>query len=274
MRQKLIRFVVILGICSLFSGCAGSLVYHPRKEMVRTPEDAGLSYEWVNIETSDGVKITGWWVPAEDARGSVLFCHGNGGNIADRLDTLVIGNRLKLNTLVFDYRGYGRSEGSPSEQGTYTDAEAAYRYLTQEKGIAPDTIILWGRSLGGPIAARTAAEHPCGALIIESSFTSLGDLVRDRFGMVPSLLLWRYAYPTRSHLERVDVPVLVIHSADDEMIPPGQGKELYRSVKGRKSFLEISGSHNRGFMDSLAVYGPAIDKFIDEFLVKKEAVPL
>jgi len=272
MRLKAIRIIVLLGICSLLSGCVGSLVYHPRKEMVRTPADAGLSYEWVNIEASDGVRITGWWVPAANARGSVLFCHGNGGNIADRLDTLVIGNRLDLNMLVFDYRGYGRSEGSPSEQGTYEDAEAAYRYLTQEKGIAPDTIILWGRSLGGPIAARTAAEHPCGALIIESSFTSLGDLVSDRFGMIPSLLLWRYAYPTRSHLERLSVPILVIHSANDEMIPIEHGKELYRSVKGEKSFLEISGSHNRGFIDSLAVYGPAIDKFIDEFLVKKEAV--
>jgi fermentation-respiration switch protein FrsA (DUF1100 family) len=272
MRLKAIRIIVLLGICSLLSGCAGSLVYHPRKEMVRTPADAGLGYEWVNIEASEGVKITGWWVPAANARGSVLFCHGNGGNIADRLDTLVIGNRLDLNMLVFDYRGYGRSEGSPSEQGTYADAEAAYRYLTKERGIAPETIILWGRSLGGAVAARTAAEHPCGALIIESTFTSLGDLVRDRFGAIPSLLLWRYAYPTRSHLERVGVPVLVIHSADDEMIPPGHAKELYRSIGGRKSFLEISGSHNRGFMDSLAVYGPAIDEFIDGFLVKKEAV--
>ncbi|MCK9264572.1 MAG: alpha/beta hydrolase [Desulfomonilia bacterium] len=272
MRHGITRIAVLLGICTLFSGCMSSLVYHPRKELARSPADAGLSYEWVNIEASDGVKITGWWVPAADARGSVLFCHGNGGNIADRLDTLVIGNRLKLSMLIFDYRGYGRSEGSPSEQGTYADAEAAYRYLTQERGIAPETVILWGRSLGGPIAARTAAEHPCGALIIESSFTSLGDLVRDRFGMIPSLLLWRYAYPTRSHLEHVGVPVLAIHSADDEMIPLEHGKELYRSIQGRKSFLEISGSHNRGFIDSLAVYGPAIDGFVDEFLVRKEAV--
>src|SRR5208283_535262 len=110
----------------------------------------------------DGVKISGWWVPAEQARGTVLFCHGNGGNVSGCLDTLLIINRLGLNTLIFDYRGYGNSEGSPSEKGTYADAEAAWNYLVTERKVPPDRIIIWGRSLGGAIAAMTAAKHRAG----------------------------------------------------------------------------------------------------------------
>ena len=271
MKHRMFRIIILLAGAFLVAGCTANLIYHPCGEVLRTPTDAGLAYEDVVIETSDGVRITGWWVPAADPRGTVLFCHGNGGNIADRLDTLVIAGRLNLNMLVFDYRGYGKSGGAPSEQGTYLDAKACYRYLVEEREIVPETIVIWGRSLGGAVAAGTAAEHPCGLLIIESSFTSLEDLVRERFGWIAACVLANYVYPVRSRLEQVDAPVLVIHSKDDEMIPFSHGRSLYDAARGKKAFLVIQGSHNRGFLDSLAVYESGVDDFITGSLEHKEA---
>ena len=158
------------------------------------------------------------------------------------------------------------SKGSPTEEGTYLDAEAAWDELAVKRKIAPEGIIIWGRSLGGAIAARTAAKHRAGILICESAFTSLKDLVRDRIGWVPSWALGGYSYDTRAFLEKVGVPVLVIHSPDDEMIPFRHGKTLYDSIRGPKAFLEIRGSHNRGFLDSEALYTSSINEFIHQYL--------
>jgi uncharacterized protein len=270
--QKKARTIILFSLLFFISGCISKVIYQPRHEIRHTPADANLTYENVGFETADGVMLSGWWVPADKPRGTVLFCHGNGGNIADYLDSVVIANRLRLNVFIFDYRGYGYSNGSPSEQGTYLDAEAAWKYLVMERKISPETIVVWGRSLGGAIAARTAAEHPSGLVIIESSFTSVKDLVSDRFSWVPSWVVANYAYDTRQYLEKVDVPVLVIHSPDDEMIPFQHGKRLYDSVKGQKVFLEIKGSHNRGFLDSLGVYESSIDGFINRYWGEKETL--
>jgi pimeloyl-ACP methyl ester carboxylesterase len=149
----------LLGLAMFISGCVSEAVYHPTRTIRSTPADIKLSYEDITLETTDKLMLSAWWVPAADPEGTVLFCHGNAGNMGDRLDTLQIINTLGLNVLIFDYRGYGRSEGSPSEKGTYLDAEAAWNYLVDEKEIAPQQIIVWGRSLGGAIAARTAAHH-------------------------------------------------------------------------------------------------------------------
>lgn len=270
--QNKIKTIILVSLLLFIYGCVSNVIYQPQREIRYTPADAKLTYENVSIETADGVRLSGWWVPAEMPRGTVLFCHGNGGNIAGCLDTLLIINRLGLNAFIFDYRGYGYSDGSPTEKGTYLDAEAAWYYLVMKRRITPQQIIIWGRSLGGAIAARTAAKHPAGIVIVESSFTSLKDLVDYRFSWVPSWLLANYAYDTRYYLEQVDVPVLVIHSPDDEIIPFQHGKNLYDSIKGPKAFLEIKGSHNRGFIDSMAVYESSISDFIDRSLIKKEAV--
>jgi fermentation-respiration switch protein FrsA (DUF1100 family) len=264
--------VILLSLVLLISGCVSEAVYHPAHNIRSTPADIKLAYEDIAFETSDGVMLTGWWVPAAEPEGTVLFCHGNAGNIGDRLDTLQIINTLGLNVLIFDYRGYGRSDGSPTEEGTYLDAEAAWDYLVTKKNVAPHQIIVWGRSLGGAIAARTAANHRAGVVIVESTFTSLKDLADDLFVWVPSWLLTNYAYDTAHYLENLDVPVLVIHSRDDEIIPFHHGKRLYGSIKGPKAFLEIQGSHNRGFIDCLAEYAPSINDFIDQYARKKGAV--
>jgi fermentation-respiration switch protein FrsA (DUF1100 family) len=271
-RQNKLNIIIFLILVFFTSGCVSDAIYHPTRKVRSTPADVKLTYEDVTIETSDGVKISGWWVPAEKPRGTVLFCHGNAGNIGDRLDTLVIINTLRLNVLIFDYRGYGNSNSSPSEKGTYLDADAAWDYLVNEKKISAKQIIIWGRSIGGAVAARTAAKHSAGLVIVESTFTSLKDLVNDLFVWVPSWILANYSYDTTYHLLNVSVPVLVIHSADDEIIPFQHGKNLYDSINAPKAFLEIKGSHNHGFIDSLGVYVSSINDFIRHYLNEKETL--
>ncbi|HPI92717.1 MAG TPA: alpha/beta hydrolase [Deltaproteobacteria bacterium] len=269
-RQKagwILAMVPVLCLC----GCISHAVYFPQREVRHTPGELNLEYEDIRFETSDGVRLSGWLVPARNPRGTVLFCHGNGGNVEDCLDSIRIGHRLGLTMFVFDYRGYGGSQGTPTEQGTYTDADAAWDYLVVNRKVPPGDIVIWGRSLGGAVAARTAAHHPAGILIIESTFVSIRELARDRFSWVPSWVLDGYVYDTLDELRRVDIPVLVIHSPDDEIIPFRHGRALYDSLKGPRSFVEIQGSHNRGYLESTEVYESGIDAFISRFLAAKES---
>jgi fermentation-respiration switch protein FrsA (DUF1100 family) len=265
MANKIFPASLIFASLCIFSGCASWFIYHPDGAMRRTPADEGLSYEPVDFETQDGVRLSGWWLPVCKQRGVVLFCHGNAGNVSHRLDSLLIFNRLRLSTFIFDYRGYGNSCGRPSEGGTYLDAKAAWNYLVQKRKIPPEDIIVFGRSLGGSIAAWLAQEHSPRMLIVESSFTSLRDIAKDRFRWVPETLLGDYRYDTRQYLERARCPVLIIHSRNDDLIPFRQGQALYQAARGPKEFVEISGSHNRGFIDSLEKYEAALDNFISRY---------
>ncbi|HID29190.1 MAG TPA: alpha/beta hydrolase [Desulfobacterales bacterium] len=263
--KKLFPACLILVSLCILSGCASWFIYHPDSAMRRTPADEGLSYESVDFETQDGVRLSGWWLPVCKQRGVVLFCHGNAGNVSHRLDSLLIFNRLRLSTFIFDYRGYGKSGGRPSERGTYLDSKAAWNFLVQKRKIPPGDIIVFGRSLGGSIAAWLAQEHSPRMLIVESCFTSLQDIARDRFRWFPASLLGDYRYDTRQYLERTRCPVLIIHSRNDDLIPFRHGLALYETANGPKRFLEISGSHNRGFIDSLKQYEAALDRFISDY---------
>lgn len=267
-KKLLARALIFVSLCIL-SGCASRLVYHPDRDMRGAPADQGLPYESVDFETQDGMTLSGWWLPACKQRGVVLFCHGNAGNISHRLDSLLIFNKLGLSTFIFDYRGYGKSGGRPSERGTYLDAKAAWNHLVQTRKIPPEDIVIFGRSLGGSIAAWLAEDHHPRMLVVESSFTSLRDMVKDRFPWFPARLLRNYQYDTRQYLQKTRCPVLIIHSRDDEFIPLRHGQELYEVAKGPKEFLEISGSHNRGFIDSLTQYESALDTFISKYLKRK-----
>lgn len=274
MRHGKTEWLLAAGFALLISGCISHAIYFPQREVRHTPGELNLGYEDVRFETSDGVRLSGWWVPVVNGRGTVLFCHGNGGNIADCLDSIRIAHRLGLTMFVFDYRGYGESEGIPTEQGTYADADAAWEYLVRVRKVPPGDIVIWGRSLGGAVAARIAACRPAGALIVESTFVSIRELAHDQFAWVPSWVYASYIYDTRDALRRVHIPVLVIHSPDDEIIPFSHGVTLYDTLKGPKSFVEIRGSHNRGFLESSETYGSGIDAFISRFLAAKESAPL
>lgn len=241
------------------------MVYFPRREITATPDERGLPYEDVRFETSDGIKLSGWFIPAREPRGVILFCHGNGGNISHRLDTIEIYYQLGLSTFIFDYRGFGKSEGKATEHGTYLDAEAAWNYLLREKNSTPAKSIIIGRSLGGPIAAWLAQKHPPGALIIESSFTSVPDIGAEQYPFLPVRWLARFDYPTMVYLRRIVCPVCIVHSPEDELIPFDHGLQLFETAKEPKKFLTISGDHDSGFLTSGKRYGEGIDSFLSQF---------
>jgi len=242
------------------------LVYFPQRDIIATPDQIGLSYEAVAFEAADGVRLSGWLVPAQGPpRGVILFCHGNAGNISHRLESIQVFHRLGLSTFIFDYRGYGQSQGKPTERGTYLDAEAAWRYLVQERQVAPTEIIVFGRSLGGAIAAWLAQSQTPRALIVESTFTSVPDMGAQLYPYFPVRFLSRFDYNAMDYLRKVDCPVLVVHSRDDEMIPFGHGRRLFEAANEPKALLEIRGTHNEGFVTSAEGYQDGLDSFISRY---------
>jgi hypothetical protein len=238
----------------------------PGRALTASPGDMGLEYEDVSLATSDGERLHGWYVPAPDSRGVIVFFHGNAGNISHRLDSVAIFHQLSLDTLIIDYRGYGQSTGKTTEQGTYLDAQAAWSYLVDERGVPASRIIVFGRSLGGAIGAWLGARHTPAGVIIESSFTSGADIAHRLYPFVPTRLITRLRYPVAEYASRLECPVLVVHSRDDEIIPFDMGQSIYAAVTQRKSFLELRGDHNNGFFISRHDYVPGLDDFIGSVL--------
>ncbi|MDH3596831.1 MAG: alpha/beta hydrolase [Rhodospirillales bacterium] len=246
------------------------LLYYPNlpsRAVVATPARIGLAYEEVALAAEDGVRLHGWFLPAEErARGVLLFFHGNAGNISHRLDSLKIFHDLGLSVLIFDYRGYGQSEGKVSEAGTYRDAEAAWRHLTEARRVPEDKIVLFGRSLGAAVAAHLATRQSPKALIMESSFTSVPDLAAKYYRIFPVHWLSRFRYDARADLGAVVCPVLIVHSRDDEIIPVSHGRALFEAAPEPKAFLELSGGHNDGFLVSGRTYTDGLDAFLAKHL--------
>lgn len=241
------------------------MIYYPMRDIVATPKERGLSFEDVILRTEDGLNISAWYVPAYDERAVILFCHGNAGNISHRLESIGIFHDLDLSIMIFDYRGYGKSQGTPSEKGTYRDAEAAWHYLVNEKNIHPEKIILFGRSLGAAIAAELAVRHGGGALIIESGFTSAPDIGRRMFPLLPVGIISRYRYDTAEKAGKTSIPKLIVHSSEDEIIPFEHGMLLFERAAGPKEFLRIKGGHNDGFLVSGKTYINGLDSFISKY---------
>jgi fermentation-respiration switch protein FrsA (DUF1100 family) len=226
------------------------LVYYPEigREVAVTPKAYGLAFEPASIRTSDGETLQAWWVPAEDARGTVLFFHGNAGNISHRLDYLQMFHRLRYSTLIVDYRGYGGSTGSPSEEGTYRDAEAAWDYLRNARGVRAQDLVVAGESLGGAVATWLAARIGPRAVLLFSTFTSATDLGAEIYWFLPVRLISRLGYDNLANLKRIGSPVFVAHSRDDDIVPYAHGRKLFDGIGGPKAFLEMRGGHNEGFV--------------------------
>ena len=248
------------------------LIYFPDRSVYTTPQARGLAFETVRLHTDDGVELDAWYVPAEPARGVLLFCHGNAGNISHRLESLAVFHNLGLSTLIFDYRGYGRSTGDPTEEGTYRDAAAAWRYLVGSRGISPDRVVLFGRSLGAAVAIWLATQHKSAALIVESSFTSVPELAAQVYPWLPVRWLARFRYNNLDRIAQLDVPLLVVHSREDEIIPYHHGRRLFDAARGHKQLLVIRGGHNDGVRASGAEYFNGLDRFLGEVLGKPRSI--
>lgn len=259
-----------------YAGMAASLyllqsriAHHPNtygRALIASPAAVRLRYEVVSLRAEDGVKLHGWYIPADQPRGFLLFCHGNAGNISHCLYSLRLFHRLGLSILIFDYRGYGLSEGSPSDEGLHWDARAALRYLREERQIPSERLFIFGRSLGGAIAAQLAAEHSAAALILDSTFTSAVDLAADLYPWLPARWLTRLRYDTLAALRQTRAPTLILHSRDDELITADHGRRLYQAANEPKEYVELRGPHGLAQLKDATRYIQAVDGFIDDVL--------
>ena len=233
----------------------------PGRTLTMTPADVGMDYQDVSIETTDGVTLHGWFIAGRSSR-VLLFFHGNAGNISHRLDSIRQFQDLGLSVFIIDYRGYGQSEGRTTEKGIYRDADAAWRYLIEGRGIVASDIVIFGRSLGASVASWLAAQTQPLALIVESSFTSVPDIAQDLYPWLPARWLSRLSHATRDYIQDVRCPVLVVHSRDDEIIPFHHGEEIFASANKHRTLLEIRGTHNDAFLQDERTYVGGLQAFL------------
>ncbi len=242
------------------------LLYFPISELAGDPGQIGLEFEEVWLTTTDGERLHAWYLPHPRPRGALLFLHGNAGNISHRLDSLAIFHRLGLATLILDYRGYGKSSGTPSEHGTYLDADAGWAHLTGVRGFTAQQIVLFGRSLGGTIAAHAAVEHGPAGMILESTMSSVADMAAELYPWLPARRLTRNVYPAVDAVAAYQGPVLVVHSPNDEIVPYHHAARLLTAAGGRSQRLDLRGGHNDGFLVTGEAYVAGLDAFLAEVL--------
>ncbi len=278
LKYALLVVAIYGGLCLALYLFQSRLVFLPSRTLFATPQRIGLEYEDVWLQPTGGARIHGWYLPHPEPRGTLLFFHGNAGNVGDRLESLAIFHRLRLNVLIIDYRGYGKSEGSPGESESYADAEAAWRHLVEARRIPASHIVLFGRSMGGAVAAWLAGRVTPAGLILESTFTSVPDMAAKVYPIFPVRLLARIRLDARAWLAGVNAPLLVIHSANDEIVPVAHGRALFDAAREPKRFLELRGGHNDGFLVSREKYVAGLAEFIEEIFpappAQLEAPPL
>jgi pimeloyl-ACP methyl ester carboxylesterase len=238
------------------------LIYYPHipsRQHAQKPNFSGFAFEDVHLKTQDGTKVHGWFVPCPDSphAPTVLFLHGNAGNISHRVERLEIFRDLGVHVLLLDYRGYGQSEGVPNETGTYQDALAAYQWLVQEKGADPKQIVLYGESLGTAIAVDLAARQPCGGVVLEAPFTSIGDMAQKMFPVLPVRRLV-------SKIARIQAPILIFHSRHDEVIPFHHAERL--AAASHAELVNLQGGHSDLFLVSAERYKQAMRQFLTDAL--------
>lgn len=236
-------------------------LYFPLRTIEATPKDIGLNYENVTFTTKDGVRLSGWFIPANPSRATLIFCHGNAGNISHRLEKIKIFINLNLDVLIFDYRGYGMSKGSPSENGLYLDAEVVYDYLINVKNIPPQKTIVFGESLGSAVAVDLAYKHDLAGVIVEGGFTSVKDMAKRIFPFIPAFI-YASKFDSLEKIKNIKSPKLIFHSVDDEIVPFEFGEKLFHTAAKPKEFVKIRGGHNDAFFISQEVVVSKIDEFI------------
>ena len=239
-----------------------ALLYFPSRRIATTPAAAGLAFDDLALHTDDGERLHAWWVPARPpAVGHVLFCHGNGGNVGDRVGELALLAASGFDVLAFDYRGYGRSSGRPSEFGTYRDARAARAELLRRPGVDASGVFYLGESLGAAVALELALHAPPAGLVLQSAFTSIRDMARRQYPAIPPPLV-PDAYPSLRLIAGLRVPLLVLHGDRDEIVPSLHGEALFDAAPGPKRLEIFPGvGHN----DFVVRAGPAAVRVIREW---------
>ena len=246
------------GILALLYSYQGNFVFQPSGTVDDPPKVLGWTYEDVLLDVG-GDSTHGWYVhAAADTRGAVLFSHGNGGTISSRIKDVEVFRQLGFDVLAYDYGGYGKSTGLPSETRCRDDILAMWNHLTNDRGFAPESIILWGRSMGGGPTCELATQVDEGAVILESTFTSVPDMGAEQFPIFPSFLLAlliEHKFDNVGKVSQIGAPLLVIHSSEDEIIPATHGQKLFDTAINPKDFLSIPGGHNSGYLTTIRTDG-------------------
>ena len=257
---------VAMGLLLRYTSVINQFIYFPDSTIYQDPGDFGLEFEDVYLTTSDGVRIHGWFVPGSGAP-TLIWFHGNGGNISNRADNIAgLNRRLGVSILIIDYRGYGLSDGSPNEQGTYLDAEAVMAHALSRPDVDPERLVLFGRSLGCAVAAEMAVRHDVYAVVLESPFTSIPAMASRAYPFLPGLgLLTGNMYDTLGKTARIDAPVMVLHGDSDEIVPFEMGREVFEAASEPKRFYRIRGAgHNDTYAVGGAPYLDALGSFLAE----------
>ena len=255
----------VLGVVARTTGVIDRyFIFFPERTVSRDPGDRGLEFEDVYFTASDGVRLNGWLVPGRSDT-TLLWLHGNAGNIANRVDNIAeVHDALGVNVFIFDYRGYGRSEGSPTEKGTYLDAAAALEYLHSRGDVDPERLVLFGRSLGCAVAAELASQVSVQGVILESPFTSIQAMARRVYPFLPGIGSFvRTRYDTLAKVPGIRAPVMVLHGDQDDIAPFDMGEAVFEAAKPPKRFYRIEGA---GHNDTYAVGGDPYYRALGEFL--------
>ncbi len=263
MAGMIVLFLALYGV--FLVSCERRIIYHPHKypEGNWNSSSSSVSREDVHFTASDGVRLHGWYIPSAGAKATLLWFHGNAGNITHRLGNIEMLKPLNLNIFIFDYRGYGKSEGEPDEKGIYSDSQAAYDWLVKVKNILPGEIILFGRSLGGICAVEVASGNPAAGLILESVFPSAGKMAEKIFPVLPLGGAIKSRFDAISKVPDLKLPKLFIHGTQDEIVPYKLGRELFSVAADPKEFYDIQGAgHNDTFLVGGAGYFNALGQFI------------
>ena len=265
--------VLVVLYAFLLVGCEKKIIFHPSKfpEGYWDPASMGLKVKDIDFQSKDGNKLHGWFVASPQAMASLLWFHGNAGNLSHRLDNIQRFLSLNLNIFIFDYRGYGKSEGEPDEEGIYIDSLAAYDRILKIEGVSVESLFLFGRSLGGICAVQTALKNPARGLILESVFTSASDMSRKIFPLIPLGWAIRSKLDAISKVPRLALPKLFLHGNRDEIVPFVLGKKLFDAAVEPKTFYAIEGA---GHNDAYIIGGSQYYKVLDEFIKDTLKIPM
>ena len=238
-------------------------VFFPTSEIELTPADVGLDYEDVYFPTANENRLHGWYVPGT-GNGTWLWFHGNGGNVGHRVAELaLLRHRLGMDLFMFDYQGYGRSQGTPAERATYQDARGAWDFLQRHNSGNAGPLIYYGHSLGTAIATELALERPPDGLVLVSPFTSVSDMASRAFPWLPSYLLLKDHYNTLARIPNVRCPLLILHGTQDELVPVSHGEKLFKAASVPKEFRALpDAGHNDTFEAGGEDYWTAIEAFL------------
>lgn len=259
--------VAYVAICAATYLLQRKLIYHPNSRLESTPTDIGLEFREHRLLSTDSVRFLVWQIPQTASRSVVVLFHGNADNISRNLDLYRTWYNLGASVVAFEYRGYLGSEGEATEAGIDLDLDVLADSMRSWYPSDSVKVIAMGRSLGGAVATKFAAKYPVSGLILESTFSSMADMGRERFPILPIGLLLRERYDSESLLHKLNIPVLVIHSGDDEVVPFHLGRKLYNAANEPKQFIEIIGGHNTGIDTSRTQLEEAYRRFLFQLLV-------